>query len=275
MSGEVIVRFYVVCISFGFIAIVPLIPHAFDAVLPIHIKGITLHEILGSLFIYIFSWNIFSLYYKMVTFETTKTVPKAPSLHKFLPIIISLTMSIEGNGIHWSTNTIHSLLNPGQQKLKNPSSLHELTYILDEIIGHHLLFGGICLSFLIIVFYDTTHNITNKSTKDMTWLPLLVFYALAMLVGCTLFAAGIEGQTATTIILPFCSIIITHQLFTATNRTLILYFLFCSSCIAAALTLTWGWYFSWEWPEFRVLGLGPFSTWIGKFLRFICKNIFG
>ena len=280
MLTPVLRHFYLLCICFIALAGVPLVPRRIDRWFPIPIPGLSWHEVLESIFMYILSLVIFSLYYRMITYKKTSI----PSVLYFIPILLSLMISIEGNGIHWSCNAIHSTFNPGNEKsaikYTRQKTLYSLTYFLDEYWGHHLLIGGNCLSFVIIVCaeYLCGNDLYTKKYKlhnhnEMMWIDILLFYVLSFGMAIVLFAAGIEGQVAKTIILPFSFIMVIQRIFMkpVTNNTFytIQNFLCSVSLVATILTLLWGWYFEWTFPEFRVLGLGPFSTWFGKFLSII------
>ena len=268
---------YLLCVCFVALAGAPLIPRRIDKWLPIPIDGLSWHEVAESLFMYILSIVTFALYYRIITFNKTKI----PSVTTFIPILLSLLISMEGNGIHWSCNAIHSTFNPGNEKgaitHTRQKTLYSLTYFLDEYWGHHLLIGGNCLSFIIISYSEYLCNNDlygmKKKIPNMMWIDYLLFYVMSFIMGIVLFAAGIEGQCAKTIILPFSFIVVIQRLMMKKPYNVPFYniqnFLCCVSIIATSFTLLWGWYFNWTWPEFRVLGLGPFSTWIGKFMHIL------
>eukprot|EP01083_Nonionella_stella_P184276 668522_1 len=203
---------YLVCICFIALAGVPLVPRRLDHWLPIPMDGLSWHEVLESVLMYILSFIIFSLYYRIVTLNKTNL----RSVTVFIPILISLCMSMEGNGIHWSCNAIHYTFNPGNEKkamqYSRHKTLYSLTYFLDEIWGHHLMIGGNCLSFMIILWADRLCHVTHHGLH-MMWFDILLFYVLSFVMGIVLFAAGVEGQTATTIILPFSFIVLVQKMF--------------------------------------------------------------
>eukprot|EP01084_Bolivina_argentea_P148043 258915_1 len=264
---------YLVCVCFMALASVPLVPRKLDHWFPIPIDGLSWHELLESVFMYILSFLIFSLYYRIITLNPYNNTP---SVFVFIPILTSILISMEGNGIHWSCNAIHYTFNPGNEKKNIQRTLYTLTYFLDEIWGHLLMIGGNCLSFMIIFWaeYICFNQMKSKWLHhNMMWFDVLLFYILSFGMGIVLFAGGVEGQTATTVILPFSFIIMIQRIFlkqiTHSTHYNIQNFLCYVSFWAALVTLLWGWYFDWTFPEFRVLGLGPFSTWIGKFLNLL------
>ena len=118
---------YLVCICFIALAGVPLVPRKLDHLVPIPIDGLSWHELLESMFMYLLSLAIFSLYYMIVTFNRTSV----PSVWSFVPILLSLLMSMEGNGIHWSCNAIHSTFNPGNERgaIRRAPPRYDDTYI--------------------------------------------------------------------------------------------------------------------------------------------------
>ena len=167
MIMSLIRHIYLLSICFIALASVPLVPRRIDRWFPIPIDGLSWHEVLESLFMYILSLVTFWLYYRIVTFNKTMI----PSIIVFIPILLSLMISIEGNGIHWSCNAIHSTFNPGNEKdaIKHSrqKTLYSLTYFLDEYWGHHLLIGGNCLSFMIILYseYLCSDDLYRKKKK--------------------------------------------------------------------------------------------------------------
>ena len=203
-------HFFLTCVIFIFFAGIPLVPRLIDRIFPIPIDGLSWHELLESFCMQLLTISIFSIFYRIVTNDQKYS----PNAFVFIPILFALTMSIEGNGIHWSTNAIHSTFNPGQEyQYNNTSLLFKLTYFLDENLGHHMLIGGLLLSFLIIIWYQRLYTFDTHYFKKVDCIDKFAFYILSFGMGIVVFAAGIEGQTVKTLNLPWAVIIVIDYLF--------------------------------------------------------------
>ncbi|ETO14140.1 hypothetical protein RFI_23228 [Reticulomyxa filosa] len=274
---------YLLVLCIMLVSAVPLVPRAIDRNFPIPIAGMTWHEILDCLGIFALSMQTFITYYAHLQANKSKKEEKI-SATKLLPIILSITLMIEGHGIHWSCNAIHRTFNPGNEWKNNKNTLYTLTYFLDEILGHFLLFAGIAISCLLLILIEPQQDLQMEpQPKTLKWyFNILLFYSLSIGLSITMFAAGVEGQCAKTVIIPWCIAIFTCKIqsfcFQRSNiinfyNSTINFFCICAICALLWLML-WGYLFGWHFPEFRVLGLGPFSTWIGQFIKFISSKMF-
>jgi len=80
--------------------------------------------------------------------------------------------------------------------------------------------------------------------------------------------AGVEGQTVMTVSFPFSVLLSVDWLMgmvRGRREGIVTRYWQVSGVVSLGLLLWWGWRYNWRWPEFRVLGLGPFSTWLGQF----------
>lgn len=83
----------------------------------------------------------------------------------------------------------------------------------------------------------------------------------------------VEGQVVLTVGLPFSAIILSQVLLRFHEGGAVNWFFRNIALASLLLMIGWGWHFNWTWPEFRVLGLGPFSTWPGQLLHFVKTKI--
>jgi len=252
---------------------VPLLPRWIDDAFTIPVEGFTWHELTEMILSPMLLCSIFALYQHLIV-----ECKKNPSSFRYIfPFLVITCLSQQGQGIHIAANTIHSTISPGNEYNPRAGLTQRLTYFLDENLGHHLIFFGLALSFSLLIFYDKTlQKILGNKTEQIPRIWQLIIFALSVLHGLAWFMAGVEGQTVKTISLPFSLILTVDFLLSFIRRaregSVTRYFQMVG-IVSLVLLLWWGWRYRWDWPEFRVLGLGPFSTWLGQFRNFIQKIV--
>jgi len=151
----------------------------------------------------------------------------------------------------------------------NGNELQHTVYFLDEYIGHSMAFYGWIIIFILMILADET----RKVDATTSYLELLVLFILSSIQGIGWFMAAVEGQFA----IPgmtICLLGTMNLLFrSAPTKHPISFCFHFASFVCLTLLILWGYYYSWTWPEFRVLGLGTFSTWPGQFLNYFQNNV--
>jgi len=256
----------------------PLLPHKLDHLLPIRIPGFSWHEIVELLLYPLSILLLIKLFHQLCSYQKN---PSSSLLSRQLLLLVGAMVSLQGQGIHLAANCIHSALPRTFEKFPTRGLHHEqVTYYLDEVLGHFLLFGGIAISLFELIRKEgqlladeqTAQKLLATQKKESSgFVKQSIALFLSQLHGFMWFLAGVEGQTVLTVSLPVCVIILVQNYLVFSKRQrsgLISSYLTKASWNGLLFLLAWGWYFGWTWPELRVLGLGPFSTWLGQFVAF-------
>jgi hypothetical protein len=165
-----------------------------------------------------------------------------------LMLLIGGITSVEGHGVHLSSNVIHRFLIPNQD-----SQVAYLTYFFDEIQGHVFWdLGLILIAFaLILTSLHFAEPSLHHSSKGWTM-------SGALLYGFTHFANGVEGQTAI-FTFPAAILILGILMSTFSNPRdwwtkypIVLFYIFAFA-LAAVLFAIWG-LINGGFPEFSKLG---------------------
>jgi len=251
---------------------VPLLPRWIDKTFPLPVEGFTWHELTEMMLSPLLLCSVFALYQHLI-----KARNKQPAEFWYtLPFLVISCISQQGQGIHLAANTIHSTISPGNEYNRHAGLTQRLTYFLDEYLGHHLVFTGLALIFTLLIIQDKLAQNQKQARLPISMFWHVAVFMLGVLHGVAWFMAGVEGQTVQTVSLPV-SVILTVDLLLSTVRRggdgpVTRYFQ-VSGLISLGLLLWWGWRFNWSWPEFRVLGLGPFSTWLVQFRALVVKSL--
>ena len=287
------VIFYILGNSLPLLPVQRLLPiaviHRLEAVPGFYAKKsieVFITPLIGLSFVLVYFGQVFSCtqqaYYKISTVSFFVS---------FSVFVIGLLIAVEGHGIHLAADAIHSAVSSTGGQEWNDGFVdsirgYRLIYFLDETFSHHVWFCGGFISYLILIWIENVSFpvvvvVHSQSTSSILFriLSNLLFLWLSLLFGLFLFASYIEGQTVLfgyiTSILTLSQIIILRIIRSITSSTeaidptaaidtTLSSFLFISHVIGVALLYAWGSYYGGTYPEFRVLGLGPFSTWIPK-----------
>jgi len=243
---------------------IPLLPRWIDDTFTIPVEGFTWHELTEMILSPTLLCSIFALYHHLIV--ERKKNPN--NLRYIFPFLVIACICQQGQGIHMAANTIHSTISPGNEYNARAGLTQRLTYFLDENLGHHMIFFGLALSFSMLIFHDKILQKSLRKTPDhVPFLWQLVIFILSLFHGLAWFMAGVEGQTVKTLSLPFSLILTVDLLISFVRRGRegrVTRYFHTTGIVSLVLLLWWGWRYHWDWPEFRVLGLGPFSTWLGQ-----------
>lgn len=236
---------------------IPLIPRKLDYLLPLP-QAFSWHELLDFLITPFLCSFSFILFYKMVN-------QRKNALFWFVLFIFGISIACDGHGIHMAANRIHSFIAPGNEWNQRASKLQAIVYVIDEILGHSITFSAWIFVFLLLIWADET----RKNQEKTNYLEMIILLFLSLIQGTGLFFAAVEGQFAIPgLTFSFIGILSMLRIIKYFRYYPISIYFHFSSFVCFLLTISWGYYFSWTWPEFRVLGLGPFSTWPGIFMRY-------
>jgi len=261
-----------------------ILPRWIDEKFHIPIEGITWHELSEFILAPVLISSLFVLYYDLLP----KKDGKIQSLWQLIPFLVLSTIASYGQGVHMAGNAIHSLLSIGQEYNPNAGLTLRVVYFLDEYLGHHLLFAPLAILTLILIYLDKQKQTQEQQRTQrqqrqrqqqnflLRLLSSFLVYFFGFLHGVAWFSSGVEGQTVLTVSLP-CSILILGDFLVDVIRRkkagdVTTYFR-VAAIVSFILFVLWGWKFGGKFPEFRVLGLGPFSTWLGQFKEMGMKSL--
>ena len=250
---------FLFCVAFQLS--IPLIPRRLDNYLPLHFV-VTWHEVIDLCLTPIVCVCSLWLFFGLVKGRKNLCL-------WLILFVIGLSIGCDGHGLHLASNRIHSYISPGNEWNSNGNELQHTVYFLDEYIGHSMAFYGWIIIFILMILADET----RKVDATTSYLELLVLFILSSIQGIGWFMAAVEGQFA----IPgmtICLLGTMNLLFrSAPTKHPISFCFHFASFVCLTLLILWGYYYSWTWPEFRVLGLGTFSTWPGQFLNYFQNNV--
>ncbi|KAH3742561.1 hypothetical protein Pelo_16045 [Pelomyxa schiedti] len=289
----------VVAVVFAAMLAGPLVPHAADGWLEalvgsgvVSATGVGVHQLWELLMVPVFGVTCWSLLLLLADTSTSRRAMARHGSHntaqRFAPGLLAhgIIAAAQGSGMHSSANSIYYALTTDSRAVPSSRALG-VVYFQDEVLGHHLLLGGIALMILSLVLADLlgarNHQPTHTRLSHSQWLhtvalDILLLLPLSVAGGIAWFMAAVEGQVVHTVGIPLCLMVIasTALLIRNQRRPCLVARHWCIvSCLSLILMITWGWWFDWHWPEFGVLGFGPFSSWPGKILHHLTQLLQG
>ena len=254
-------QLFMFCASFAASAGSVFIPGVVDRLVPLP-DGLAFRDVLRGLFL---TPAAVLASFWLLTSLIGPGKPLRSSFALLALFVLAQSIALQGQGIHLASNSIHSHVNPGNELPSNASRFARLLYFFDEHLGHHVWFCGLCSGWLVLLLAERRAG--GAAPHAAGFVEVLCVCVLGAIHGVGWFAVGVEGQASLTVTLPFSVIALlgTGERWMRGQRcgSVELYFAVCALvCVSA--TVAWGSTFGWHMPEFRVLGLGPFSTWPGQ-----------
>ena len=139
-------------------------------------------------------------------------------------------------------------------------------YIWDEVLGHHIWFVGLLLGWSVVAYAATT-----PPPSKVSCFGAFAAAGVGALHGTWLFMGAVEGQCVS-LVASFVVLLITGWLWSRINpfafrRDALRAYWTTAVVSCTTLLVAYGAWQGWDFPEFRVLGLGSFSRWPGQILR--------
>jgi hypothetical protein len=165
-----------------------------------------------------------------------------------LMLLVGGITSVEGHGIHLSSNAIYRFLTLDQN-----TPVAHLTYFFDEVNGHIFWDVGLLLVAFALILTGLQSGERASNRSSMGWIS-----GGALLYGFTHFANGVEGQTAiftfpAAVLIPGVLISTFGNLRDWWTRHPIVLFYLIAFAFAAVLFAVWG-LINDGFPEFSKLG---------------------
>lgn len=187
---------------------------------------------------------------------------------------VGIAVMCIGVGVHTATNSLHSIVNPGNEKSRViDAPLNKAIYVWDEVLGHHIWYAGLLLCWGVVATRPTPKRERYKQ-DCLSCSDLFPVVTVGAFHGVWMFFAAVEGQ-AVGLFVGFVALVVSTWAWKRLPLTSLyaagsIRVYFIAAFTVFALTMCgYGAKYGWEFPEFRVLGLGPFNRWPGHFLRWL------
>ena len=138
-----------------------LMPYALFLVIPV------LDPDILSLILYI---PLMGVLYVAVVEEIAQGAPEEYRYASY----VALCVHFEGHGFHWAANRIHNFM-----PQSCPAELLSLVYLLDEVLGHAIMFCGLIAFFSILSVCELKHS--EHLEESVSWcLPWAALFGLCL-----------------------------------------------------------------------------------------------